>query len=210
MPGLYFRFLSTLFIILLFSLSKCIGQPLQQVQTNDLNFNKRFVFRTGLHFPLGFQPFVSGEFKLFKKATLHLQTGASLASGFARWDVTDPQELADSDKIGFSAFIAPELRYYYFIPKSKSGTRVLKNFSGYYAALRYFASTPASIRNSAARYIYENTSAFQLNLGWQAQIRKHFFMGSHIGFVVSKKNIQKDQSASYPLLQFNCSVGWAF
>jgi hypothetical protein len=205
-----FKYISTGSLMMLVSASVGIAQSLSNPQIIDQNFNKQFVFRTGLHFPLGLQPFVSGELKLFKKTTLHLQTGASYLSGYARWDVTDPQELADSDKIGFSAFVAPELRYYYYIPKSKSGTRTLKNFSGYYAAFRYFASTPASIRNSAARYSYENTSAWQINLGWQAQIRKHFFMGSHVGFVLAKNSIQKNKPANYPLFQFNCSIGWAF
>ncbi|PJE46349.1 MAG: hypothetical protein CUR34_10260 [Sediminibacterium sp.] len=179
--------------------------------TTDYNFNKPAIFRTGIHFPMGLQPFVSGEVKLLKRLTLNMQLGASLDNSRAEWVVTDPVELADSDKISVSGFISPELRYY-FLPlgRIKKTNRPLFGFSGAYLALKYFASTPSTKRNSAATYSFENVSAWQLNIGNQIQFKPHFFLGTFAGFVFSKNPINDNHPNVIPLLQFGFTVGYVF
>jgi len=179
--------------------------------TTDYNFNKPAIFRTGIHFPMGLQPFVSGEVKLLKRLTLNMQLGASLDNSRAEWVVTDPVELADSDKISVSGFISPELRYY-FLPlgRIKKTNRPLFGFSGAYLALKYFASTPSTKRNSAATYSFENVSAWQLNIGSQIQFKPHFFLGTFAGFVIGKNPINDNKPNVIPLLQFGFTVGYVF
>jgi hypothetical protein len=179
--------------------------------TTDYNFNKPAIFRAGIHFPMGLQPFVSGEVKLLKRLTLNMQLGASLDNSRAEWVVTDPVELADSDKISVSGFISPELRYY-FLPlgRIKKTNRPLFGFSGAYLALKYFASTPSTKRNSAATYSFENVSAWQLNIGSQIQFKPHFFLGTFAGFVIGKNPIDDNKPNVIPLLQFGFTVGYVF
>lgn len=179
--------------------------------TTDYNFNKPAIFRAGIHFPMGLQPFVSGEVKLLKRVTLNMQVGASLDNSHAEWVVTDPVELADSDKISVSGFISPELRYY-FLPlgRIKKTNRPLFGFSGVYLALKYFASTPSTKRNSAATYSFENVSAWQLNVGSQIQFKPHFFMGAFAGVVLGKRPINDNYPNVIPLLQFGFTVGYTF
>lgn len=181
------------------------------IDSTDYNFNKPFIFRAGIHFPFGLQPFVSGEIKLLKRVTLNIQMGTSIEAGDPVWNVTNPAELADSDKIGFSGFISPELRYFYNrtyrMPKTNAP---LFGFSGAYIALKYFASTPSSIINSAAEYSYENVSAWQLNVGGQIQWNRHCFAGLFAGAVLGKHSIIGNLPNVIPLLQFGLTVGYVF
>lgn len=181
------------------------------IDSTDYNFNKPFIFRAGLHFPMGLQPFVSGEVKLLKRLTLNMQLGASLDNSHAEWVVTDPVELADSDKISISGFISPELRYY-FLPlgRIKKTNRPLFGFSGAYLALKYFASTPSTKRNSAATYSFENVSVWQLNIGSQLQFKPHFFIGTFAGYVIGKQPINDAHPNVIPLLQFGLTIGYVF
>lgn len=179
--------------------------------TTDYNFNKPAIFRAGIHFPMGLQPFVSGEVKLLKRVTLNIQMGTSIEGGDPPWNVTNPAELADSDKIGFSGFISPELRYFYMpIPRMRKTNAPLFGFSGAYIALKYFASTPSTKRNSAATYSFENVSAWQLNVGSQIQFKPHFFMGAFAGVVLGKRPINDNYPNVIPLLQFGFTVGYTF
>ncbi len=182
------------------------------IDSTDYNFNKPIIFRAGVHFPIGIQPFVSAEVKLLKRVTLNLQLGTSIKAGIAQWNVTDPAELADSDKIGFSGFISPELRYYYFKPvgRMQKTNAPLFGFSGAYIGLKYFASTPASTINSGADYTYENVSAWQVNIGMQYQFKRHYFLGAYAGAVLGKKPIQITLTSDIPLLQYGFTLGYVF
>jgi hypothetical protein len=181
------------------------------IDSTDYNFNKPIIFRTGIHFPFGLQPFVSGEVKLLKRVTLNIQIGTSIEAGDPPWNVTNPAELADSDKIGFSGFISPELRYFYRpTPRMPKTHAPLFGFSGAYIALKYFASTPSNKINSAARYSYENVSAWQLNVGSQIQWNRHCFAGIYAGAVLGKRPINDNYSTVIPLLQFGLTVGYVF
>jgi len=181
------------------------------IDSTDYNFNKPIIFRAGIHFPFGFQPFISGEVKLLKRVTLNIQMGTSIEGGDPPWNVTNPAELADSDKIGFSGFISPELRYFYRpIPRMRKTNAPLFGFSGAYIALKYFASTPSSKINSAARYSYENVSAWQLNVGSQIQWNRHYFAGIYAGVVLGKRPINDNYPNVIPLLQFGFTVGYTF
>lgn len=181
------------------------------IDSTDYNFNKPIIFRAGMHLPFGFQPFVSGEVKLLKRVTLNIQMGTSIDDGDPPWNVTNPAELADSDKIGFSGFISPELRYFYRpTPRMPKTHAPLFGFSGAYIALKYFASTPSSKINSAVNYTYENVSAWQLNVGGQIQWNRHCFAGIYAGKVLSKHPIQDGLVTKIPLLQFGFTVGYVF
>ena len=181
------------------------------IDSTDYNFNKPIIFRAGIHFPMGLQPFVSAEVKLLKRVTLNIQMGTSIEGGDPPWNVTNPAELADSDKIGFSGFISPELRYFYRpIPRMRKTNAPLFGFSGAYIALKYFASTPSSKINSAARYSYENVSAWQLNVGSQIQWNRHCFAGIYAGVVLGKRPINDNYPNVIPLLQFGFTVGYTF
>lgn len=181
------------------------------IDSTDYNFNKPIIFRAGIHFPFGFQPFISGEVKLLKRVTLNIQMGTSIDDGDPPWNVTDPAELADSDKIGFSGFISPELRYFYRpTPRMRKTHAPLFGFSGAYIALKYFASTPSSKINSAVNYTYENVSAWQINVGGQIQWNRHCFAGIYAGKVLSERPIQDGLVTKIPLLQFGLTVGYVF
>jgi hypothetical protein len=182
------------------------------IDSTDYNFNRTVIFRAGVHFPFGIQPFVSAEVKLLKRITVNMQIGTSLNYEYAEWTVTNPAELADSDKIGFSGFISPELRYYYFKPvgRSPKTQMPLRGFTGGYIALKYFASTPSDKINSAATFSYENVSAWQLNLGSQFQFKRHCFVGIYAGFVLGKQPIQDGLASRIPLLQFGFTLGYVF
>lgn len=181
------------------------------IDSTDYNFNKRVIFRAGIHLPFGFQPFISGEVKLLKRVTLNIQMGTSIEGGDPPWNVTNPAELADSDKIGFSGFISPELRYFYMpIPRMRKTHAPLFGFSGAYIALKYFASTPSNKINSAARYSYENVSAWQINVGGQIQWNRRCFAGIFAGAVLGKRPINDNYSTVIPLLQFGFTMGYVF
>jgi hypothetical protein len=210
---------STVFILLFFLISLKMSTVAAQINrlnsliidSTDYNFNKPIIFRAGIHLPFGTQPFVSGEIKLLKRITLNIQIGASIEDGDPTWNVTNPAELADSDKIGVSGFISPELRYFYNranrIPKTNAP---LFGFSGAYIALKYFASTPSSKINSAANFSYENVSAWQLNVGSQIQWNRHCFVGIYAGAVLGKHPIQDGLVSVIPLLQFGFTLGYVF
>lgn len=210
---------STIFILLLFLISFKMSTVAAQINrlnsliidSTDYNFNKPIIFRAGIHLPFGIQPFVSGEIKLLKRVTLNIQMGTSINDGDPAWNVTNPAELADSDKIGFSGFISPELRYFYKpiyrMPKTNAP---LFGFSGAYIALKYFASTPSSKINSAANFSYENVSAWQLNVGSQIQWNRHCFAGIYAGAVLGKHPIQDGLVSVIPLLQFGFTLGYVF
>lgn len=181
------------------------------IDSTDYNFNKPIVFRSGIHLQFGLQPFVSGEIKLLRRVTLNIQLGTSIDAGDPVWNVTDPAELADSDKIGFSGFVSPELRYFYRpIDRMPKTNAPLFGFSGAYIALKYFASTPSSIINSANDHSYENVSAWQLNVGSQIQWNRHCFVGIYAGAVLGKKPIQSNLTSEIPLLQYGLTMGYVF
>ncbi len=180
--------------------------------STDYNFNRPVIFRAGVHFPYGIQPFVSAEIKLYNRFTLNMQLGTSLNFEYNGRTATNPTELADSDKIGFSGFISPELRYYYFKPVGRmpKSDMPIKGFSGTYISIKYFASTPSNKINSFASYTYENVSALQLNTGMQFQIKDHWFFGLYAGAVLGKHPIQDGKASIIPLLQFGVTLGYVF
>lgn len=181
--------------------------------STDYNFTKPIIFRTGLHFPFGFQPFVSGEIKLLKRFTLNMEIGTSLKiTTNDAISVTNPAEIADKGKIGFSGFISPELRYYYNKPvgRTPKTNMPIRGFSGGYVALKYFASTKATTINRAAEYTYENISAWQMNLGGQYQFNDHGFFGIYGGLVLGSQPIQSGKSSTLPLFQFGLTIGYIF
>ncbi|MBX9734398.1 MAG: hypothetical protein K2X37_10080, partial [Chitinophagaceae bacterium] len=79
-----------------------------------------------------------------------------------------------------------------------------------YIAMKYFASTPSTKINSAARYSYENVSALQINLGAQCQFEKPYFAGVYAGVVTGKHSINPNRPNVIPLLQFGLTVGYTF
>jgi hypothetical protein len=182
------------------------------IDSTDYNFNKPIIFRAGVHYPFGLQPFVSTEVRLLKRVTLNMQVGASFdIAESAKWIITDPVELADSDKIGLSGYISPELRCFFWAPnKIKKTNKELLGFSGAYIALKYFASTASTKRNSAATYSYENVSAWQLNAGCQIQFKPHFFLACFGGIVLKERPINNKLPKVIPLIQLGFTLGYVF
>lgn len=175
------------------------------------NFISKTQLKVGLNFPLGFQPFVSAEIKLVNRLTLNLFLGGSIDTRFAKWDIVDPAELADSDKIGISGFVSSEVRYYFFISNKNYKSKVIyQGFSGLYISIKHFASAPSTKINSAATFSNENVNSWQFHIGGQFQFKKHVFYGFNGGKVLSKHPINIHLPYVLPNLQFAVTLGYAF
>lgn len=183
---------------------------LQEFSATLNNFDKRFVIRTGINFPQGLQFFVGSEVKLLNRVTLNTLVGSSLMFDLFSWIDADPFNIRERQKPSLSAFISPELRYFFKVLDGNSHKKSARNFSGYYLSLKYFASTPSTNKDSTMNTNFTNISSWQIKIGGQIQVHKNFFGGFYGGGVISKSSINPSFPSAIPIFLFGISVGYVF